>query len=440
MKFALGTVLVLVGGSGGMLLAPDARVEQVIAQGNPSGNGDVNGSGAIDIADAIYLLSYFFASGPAPEPIGCPARALPATGQEECYRGSFIGLCSSTDYPGQDGFYRAGCPKTGRYVDNRDKTVTDSCTGLVWQKGTAPGVYTWQQALKYCEALTLAGQDDWRLPNIRELRSIVDHGRSEPAIDPIFGAVSNWYWSSSTQDGQPSGAWGVHLRDGGVSQIFDAKGLSGHVRAVRGGYHPSNGDVNGDGRLDIGDAIYLLNYLFASGPSPEPIVCAGGLPATGQEKCYDEAGNVIDCESADYPGQDGFYRAGCPKTRRFVDNRDQTVTDSCTGLVWQKRAPLQVFRWEEALKYCEGLSLAGHDDWRLPNIRELESIVDYGRWDPAFDPIFSGPTGDFYFSSSSNARDGSAWVVTWPYGGVYQYAWKEGEWGYFFVRAVRSEP
>lgn len=69
----------------------------------------------------------------------------------------------------------------------------------MWQKETALlGTRTWQNALKYCEGLALAGHTDWRLPNVRELLSIVDYGRYDPSIDPIFGAVSNVYCSSST--------------------------------------------------------------------------------------------------------------------------------------------------------------------------------------------------------------------------------------------------
>lgn len=59
--------------------------------------------------------------------------------------------------------------------------------------------------------------------------------------------------------------------------------------------------------------------------------------------------------------------------------------------------------WCEALAYCENLSLAGHDDWRLPNVRELQSVVDYGRVGPASDPVFSAAHPHGYWSSTSNA-------------------------------------
>ena len=128
----------------------------------PSGNGDVNGSGSIDISDAIYLLTYLFGEGPEPVEIdggngSCP---LPATGQTTCYNeaGGEID-CTSVEYPGQDGFYQKGYPTEGRFVDNGDGTVTDNCTGLTWQQTTADipddndDRVTWAEALRYCEAL-----------------------------------------------------------------------------------------------------------------------------------------------------------------------------------------------------------------------------------------------------------------------------------------------
>ncbi len=63
----------------------------------------------------------------------------------------------------------------------------------------------------------------------------------------------------------------------------------------------------------------------------------------------------------------------------FVDNGDGTVTDTATGLMWQKSDSKKSMKWEEALKYAESLKLSGHDDWRLPNAKELQSIVDYAR-------------------------------------------------------------
>lgn len=84
----------------------------------------------------------------------------------------------------------------------------------------------------YCENLTFAGQSDWRLPNVRELESIVDYGRHNPSIDPIFGAVSGAYWSSTSSTFDP----GLMVDFGGVAVTVGGlpTGDAFYVRAVRG--------------------------------------------------------------------------------------------------------------------------------------------------------------------------------------------------------------
>jgi len=79
-------------------------------------------------------------------------------------------------------FLRAvrGNKSNNSFIDNGNGTISDTSTGLMWHKATAPGIYTWKQALSYCESLILAGQDDWRLPNKNELQSIVDYSRYNP--------------------------------------------------------------------------------------------------------------------------------------------------------------------------------------------------------------------------------------------------------------------
>lgn len=203
--------------------------------GKPCGNGDVNGDGSVDISDPIYLLTYLFAAGPDIVPATGGGVGLPATGQTVCYWGSSPWgeiECGSEEYPGQDGFYQKGCPMEGRFVDNGDGTVTDTCTGLTWQQATAPGKYTWAEALQYCEDLELGEATDWRLPNVRELQSIVDYGDHVAATDPVFSTQSTKYWSSSSHVGGPLFAWLVDFYDGRVLG-FD-KTTDIYVRAVRG--------------------------------------------------------------------------------------------------------------------------------------------------------------------------------------------------------------
>ena len=167
--------------------------------------------------------------------------------------------CTSGTCAGQDGLYATGCPSVGRFVDNGDGTVTDTCTGLMWQKDTADvngdgeisegrgggDQVRWCEALAYCDNLSFAGHDNWRLPNVRELQSVVDYGRSHPAIDPVFGAASWFYWSSTSVANDPRDAWSVVFNDGVVTPtiswniVFDGCGVHvdffarSLVRAVR---------------------------------------------------------------------------------------------------------------------------------------------------------------------------------------------------------------
>ena len=125
----------------------------------------------------------------------------------------------------------------GSFTDNGDGTITDANTGLVWQQGGDGFTKTWEDALAYCEGLSLASQTDWRLPNVRELRSLVDITRYSPSIDTIYfpAAKSSNYWSSTTQASTTTTvfAWRVLFTEGGVTT--SDKSTMFYVRCVRGG-------------------------------------------------------------------------------------------------------------------------------------------------------------------------------------------------------------
>ncbi|WP_022851109.1 DUF1566 domain-containing protein [Limisalsivibrio acetivorans] len=113
-------------------------------------------------------------------------------------------------------------------------TVTDSRNDLMWQDDSDAASFTkqWQEAIDYCEALTLGGYNDWRLPNMRELLSIADRSTYDPAIDNTFQNVrSLLYWSSTTDAGNSYLAWSVDFNHG---KSYDYLKL-GHidVRCVR---------------------------------------------------------------------------------------------------------------------------------------------------------------------------------------------------------------
>jgi len=134
-----------------------------------------------------------------------------------------------------------GRQSSGNWVINNDGTVTDKSNGLIWQQETGNNgqPMIWKEALSYCENLTLAGYKDWRLPNIKELTSILDLTRNNPAIDTEYFPYtrSDYYWSSTSRADYVNGdAWYVSF-EGGYSGTDKNSGKSNeyYVRCVRGG-------------------------------------------------------------------------------------------------------------------------------------------------------------------------------------------------------------
>jgi hypothetical protein len=126
------------------------------------------------------------------------------------------------------------------YIDNGDGTVTDTITSLVWQQVDDGQARTWQNALKYCEDLDLANETDWRLPNLRELQSIVDDARYNPAINPAFRCSQHpfppYYWSGSTYANSPNFAWAVNHYGYAINSQNKSTSIDQmFTRCVRGG-------------------------------------------------------------------------------------------------------------------------------------------------------------------------------------------------------------
>ncbi len=194
-----------------------------------------------------------------------------------------------------------------------------------------------------------------------------------------------------------------------------------------------NGDTNGDGQRDLADAIYLISWLFEGGDAPAAIERASSpsLPSTGQSVCYDATGRAIPCFDASAPGQDGAYgdRCGDSAEPRFTAS-GATVTDRCTGLEWRRvTTGTPAARWLEALATADALILAAdgtwvtdpaeamqhggilRDDWRLPDAREMESIVDYGRAGPATSTAFEVDSAGYWTSTTFADQPDAAWCV-----------------------------
>jgi hypothetical protein len=128
-----------------------------------------------------------------------------------------------------------------RFTGNGDGSVTDNLTGLVWQQnGTATQPMAWAAALAYCEGLTLAGRTDWRVPNVKEMASLILADRACVWDDNYFiascststASVYSYYVTSTTRVDLPTEAW-VIVNDGRI--MTRVKTGSTYVRCVRGG-------------------------------------------------------------------------------------------------------------------------------------------------------------------------------------------------------------
>jgi hypothetical protein len=153
------------------------------------------------------------------------------------------------------------------YIQPGTGVIKDTVTGLMWQQTTAPGMsdgtYSWQQAEDYCENLALGGYDDWRLPTIQELSTLVDSGVSlssetvNPTINMTFfnETVPSNYWTKTLFTGNSNQAWTVDFSTGSVD--YDDKTTNSYaVRAVRGEQTANNFIDNGDGTItDTGSRL-----------------------------------------------------------------------------------------------------------------------------------------------------------------------------------------
>ena len=129
-------------------------------------------------------------------------------------------------------FAFAGLSHAVLFINNGDGTVNDDETGLIWQQMDDGVTRTWESAIVYCNQLSLGGNNDWRLPNIKELESIVAEFVYDPAIDPVFvGTKSLSYWSASSNDSAPVYAWNVHFARGTVLSYYKSDNY--YVRCVR---------------------------------------------------------------------------------------------------------------------------------------------------------------------------------------------------------------
>jgi hypothetical protein len=293
-----------------------------------------------------------------------PSYPIVDTGQFWCYDNDSSIPCPETGDPfyGQDAQYD-GVPMA--YRDNGDGTITDLGTGLMWASSLGEKK-TWDDAVEGAERYRLAGHKDWRLPTIKELYSLTNFSGgfhrsvadSTPYIDTNYFEFS--YGNASL---------GERPIDVQVWSATQYVGTTMNRQATVFGVNFADGRINGYPKFD--PRRRENKRLFVRYVRGNP----------------------------DYGKND------------FVDNHDGTITDRATGLTWQKADDDETRNWEDALSYCEGLRLGGRTDWRLPNAKELQSIVDYSRAPTvtetaAIDPIFQVSVKESYFWTSTTHLDG----------------------------------
>ncbi len=295
---------------------------------------------------------------------------------------------------GQDANFIGNQPS---YTDNGDGTVTDNVTGLMWQQSAdlnGDGFINIADKLSQAEALagadtfSLAGYDDWRLPSIKEAYSLFMMSGEDPSgyqgtdTENLTPFINTEYFDIDYGD-----------TDAG-ERIIDAQFASTSLYVST--------TMNGD------ETMFGVNFVdgrikgYPSGPMP------------GQTE--DKQFYVLYVRGNEAYGQNDF-----------VDNGDSTITDQATGLMWMQFDSEIGMDWEAALAWAQtknSESYLGYSDWRLPDVKELHSILDYSRSpattnSAAIDPLFECSTitdeGDaenypFYWSSSTHANmQNGAW-------------------------------
>ncbi len=336
------------------------------------------------------------------------------TGQAKSYDNESVITTPQPGEPfyGQDSQYNGAQPD---YQDNGDGTVTDLNTGLMWQQDPG-GKMSYAEAVANTSSFNLAGYDDWRLPTIKELYSLILFSGIDP---PAEGVVTNAVPFIGTiyfdfEYGDTSAGY----------RIIDAQYWSGteYVSTTMNGNATVFGVNFADGRIK--------GYPRDARPQREPM----------QQFVRYVRGNP------DYGVND------------FIDNGNGTIADNATGLMWPEVDSGIGMNWEDALAWVQQKNeenYLGYSDWRLPNAKELQSIVDYTRSpattnSAAIDPLFTvtvitdeagGTNYPFYWSSTTHASiaGGGDAAVYIAFGEAFGY-WMNSWMDVHGAGAQRSDP
>ncbi|MCU0644109.1 MAG: DUF1566 domain-containing protein [bacterium] len=317
---------------------------------------------------------------------------------------------------GQDAQHSGSQPS---YTDNGDSTITDNVTGLKWQKSPdmdgdgdidANDKLSYKEAVARASSFHLGGYNDWRLPTIKELYSLI-----------LFSGLDPSGWNGTNTD---------LLTPFIDTNYFDF----------------AYGDTDAGERII--DAQFATSTLYVGTTMMGDETMFGVNFADGRIKGY---------PTGPMPGQTkdkGYFvlyvRGNTAYgSNDFVDNGNGTITDQATGLIWQKDDSQTGLDWEDALAWVQQKNVEkylGYNDWRLPNVKDLQSIVDYTRSpsvnnSAAIDPLFNCSTitdesGEkdypFFWSSTTHANmtnggnaayvafgEGLGWMQMPPNSGSY---------------------
>jgi hypothetical protein len=335
----------------------------------------------------VILASIFCALTFAAAADQAHAFRLPDTGQTSCYD-TYSNTVSNCTGSGQDGAWGIN-PMS--FTDNGDGTITDNNTLLMWQK---------------CSA-----------------------GQTNESVCDSSPTAYNWFQAMGMSDDtyNPSGSF---------TDVCGSLTLGGH----------------NDWRLPA--AKELMSIVDYSIPYPGPAVKGEYFPNTSASNYWSSTEMAPSGHSHRWALNftDGYlmhanspltYYVRCVRgadpTQVLVDNGDGTVTDNRTTLMWQQAEPGKMY-WGTAVSYCKNSTLANKSGWRLPNVKELQSLVDYTRTYPAFDTTAFpnvGSTYTAYWASTTDAYTTSdAWYVSAVDGQVY--TWVEKASNQYYVRCVRG--
>jgi hypothetical protein len=332
-------------------------------------------------------LAVIFCSLVVVSPVSAATYTVVGTGQTNCYSdvSPIEPPGQSAPYCGQDAQHPLPHP---RYKDNGDGTVSDLNTELMWVKARGQ-MTSWEEAKSGAAGCNVGGYKDWRLPSLKELYSLINfdggyrpQGGSIPYIDTnyfqfAYGDPKSGNREIDCQDWSATEYVGKTML--GADTVFGVNFADGRIKGYPKLLEPQK----------LGHKFYVMDLV---------------------DECWKECPHLQAANSSFDTKQYRKllyvrYVRGNPSygQNKLKDNGDGTITDLATELMWTKSDSRQGMNWRDALAWVQqknAQKYLGHNDWRLPNAKELQSLVDYTRAPDATEPASRGPAIDPIFSTS----------------------------------------